>query len=75
MRITKKFLALTKFTYPHGKEHQLLHHLPEGYQEDGLGNYYIQIGGVKRIGFLPSTSKNLTIELTALETLVMSPVK
>ena len=44
MRITKKFLALTKFTYPHGKEHQLLHHLPEGYQEDGLGNYYIQIG-------------------------------
>jgi len=44
MRITKKFLALTKFTYPHGKEHQLLHQLPEGYQEDGLGNYYIQIG-------------------------------
>ena len=44
MRITKKFLSLTKFTYPHGKEHQLLHQLPEGYQEDGLGNYYIQIG-------------------------------
>ena len=44
MRITKKFLALTKLTYPHGKEHQLLHQLPEGYQEDGLGNYYIQIG-------------------------------
>jgi hypothetical protein len=44
MRITKKFLALTKFTYPHGKEYQLLQQLPEGYQEDGLGNYYIQIG-------------------------------
>jgi hypothetical protein len=44
MRITKKFLALTKFTYPHGKEYQLLHQLPEGYQEDGMGNYYIQIG-------------------------------
>jgi hypothetical protein len=44
MRITKKFLALTKFTYPHGKEHQLLQQLPDGYQEDGLGNYYIQIG-------------------------------
>ena len=44
MRITKKFLSLTKFTYPHGKEHQLLHQLPKGYQEDGLGNYYIQIG-------------------------------
>jgi len=44
MRITKKFLSLTKFTYPHGKEYQLLHQLPKGYQEDGLGNYYIQIG-------------------------------
>jgi len=44
MRITKKFLSLTKLTYPHGKEHQLLNQLPEGYQEDGLGNYYIQIG-------------------------------
>jgi len=44
MRITKKFLSLTKFTYPHGKEYQLLDRLPKGYQEDGLGNYYIQIG-------------------------------
>jgi len=44
MRITKKFLTLTKFTYPHGKEHQLVPQLPEGYQEDGMGNYYIQIG-------------------------------
>jgi len=44
MRITKKFLALTKLTYPHGKERQLLCHLPEGYQEDGMGNYFIQIG-------------------------------
>lgn len=44
MRITKKFLKLTKFTYPHGKEHQLLQQLPKGYQEDGLGNYYLQIG-------------------------------
>ena len=44
MRITKKFLALTRQTYPHGKERGLIHHLPEGYQEDGMGNYYIQIG-------------------------------
>ena len=29
----------------------------------------------KARGFLPSNSKNLTIELTALETHVMSPVK
>ena len=44
MRITKKFLALTRLTYPHGKERGLLQQLPEGYQEDGMGNYYIQIG-------------------------------
>ena len=44
MRITKKFLALTKKTYPHGKEHELIPHLPKGYQEDGLGNFYLQIG-------------------------------
>ena len=35
----------------------------------------VGFGGVKRIGFLPSTSKNLTIELTTFETLFMSPVK
>lgn len=44
MRITKKFLSLTKKTYPHGKEHELMCHLPKGYQEDGLGNFYLQIG-------------------------------
>lgn len=44
MRITKKFLSLTKKTYPHGKEHELICHLPKGYQEDGLGNFYLQIG-------------------------------
>ena len=44
MRITKKFLSLTKKTYPHGKEHELMCHLPAGYQEDGLGNFYLQIG-------------------------------
>jgi hypothetical protein len=44
MRITKKFLSLTKKTYPHGKEHELMSHLPVGYQEDGLGNFYLQIG-------------------------------
>lgn len=44
MRITKKFLALTKKTYPHGKEHELIDHLPKGHQQDGLGNFYLQIG-------------------------------
>ncbi len=44
MRITKKFLQLTRFTYPHGTELGLLKNLPRGYQEDGLGNYYLVIG-------------------------------
>ncbi len=44
MRITKKFLHLTRFTYPHGTELGLLKNLPNGYKEDGLGNYYLLIG-------------------------------
>lgn len=44
MRITRKFKKLTNYTYPHGTESGLLPHLPKGYKEDGLGNYYIQIG-------------------------------
>jgi len=44
MRITKKFLSLTKKTYPHGKERELICHLPSGYKEDGFGNFYLQIG-------------------------------
>ena len=63
MRITKKFLTLTKFTYPHGKEHQLIPQLPEGYQEDGMGNYYIQIGETPSTMFtchLDTADKNQT---------------
>lgn len=44
MRIVKKFLSLTKLTYPHGTERGLINQLPNGYKEDGFGNYYIQIG-------------------------------
>lgn len=44
MRITRKFKQLTRYTYPHGTELGLLPYLPEGYKEDGLGNYYLQIG-------------------------------
>ena len=44
MRITKKFLQLTRFTYPHGTELGLLKNLPKGYQEDEHGNYYLLIG-------------------------------
>lgn len=44
MRIARKFKQLTRYTYPHGTELGLLSYLPKGYKEDGLGNYYLQIG-------------------------------
>lgn len=44
MRIKRKFLQLTKKTYPYGTEKQLLQYLPDGYQIDSVGNYYLQIG-------------------------------
>lgn len=44
MRIRKKFLELTKQTYPHGTEAQLEKFLPDGYQTDCFGNYYLQVG-------------------------------
>lgn len=44
MKITKKFLQLTKKTYPHGTESQLKNHLPNGYKIDKWGNYFIEIG-------------------------------
>lgn len=44
MRVARKFKQLTRYTYPYGTEKGLLPYLPEGYVEDGLGNYYLQIG-------------------------------
>ena len=44
MRIKRKFLKLTKLTYPNGTENMLENHLPEGYKKDTHGNYYISIG-------------------------------
>ncbi len=44
MRIARKFKQLTRYTYPYGTEQGLLPYLPEGYKEDGLGNYYLEIG-------------------------------
>jgi hypothetical protein len=44
MNITKKFLQLTKKTYPHGTESQLKNQLPTGYKQDKWGNYYLEIG-------------------------------
>jgi len=44
MRITRKFIQLTKKTYPHGTESQLEKYLPEGYTKDQFDNYYIVVG-------------------------------
>lgn len=44
MNVKKKFLKLTSKTYPHGTESQLKNHLPNGFKEDGSGNYFIEIG-------------------------------
>jgi hypothetical protein len=44
MKIRKKFLQLTKRTYPHGTEDLLKQHLPQGYKTDEFGNYYMEIG-------------------------------
>ncbi len=44
MRIRRKFLQLTKSTYPYGTETLLEKYLPKGYKEDGLGNYYLEVG-------------------------------
>jgi hypothetical protein len=44
MKIRKKFLELTSFTYPSGFEFMLESHLPEGYKKDIYNNYYLVIG-------------------------------
>lgn len=44
MKVKRKFLKLTKYTYPYGKENLLKDHLPKNYKEDGLGNFYFLIG-------------------------------
>jgi hypothetical protein len=47
MDIRKKFIKLTKKTYPYGTESQLASHLPQGYFKDSHGNYYYKIGKSK----------------------------
>jgi hypothetical protein len=47
MDIRRKFLKLTKRTYPYGFEDQLASHLPQGYFKDRHGNYYYKIGESK----------------------------
>lgn len=44
MRIKRKFLQLTRKTYPKGTESQLEGFLPDGYKKDSYGNYYLVLG-------------------------------
>ncbi len=44
MKIRKKFLQLTKMTYPYGTEQFLESFLPDGAQMDKFGNYYLSVG-------------------------------
>lgn len=44
MNIKEKFIELTKQTYPHGSEDELLQYLPNTISADEFGNYFIQIG-------------------------------
>jgi hypothetical protein len=44
MRIRRKFLQLTKWTYPYGTEFCLESYLPKGYKQDENENYYIVVG-------------------------------
>lgn len=44
MNIKNTFLQLTSKTYPHGTELELYKYLPSGIQEDGFGNFYIEVG-------------------------------
>ncbi len=44
MRITRKFLQLTKYTYPHGTEHLVKTYLPKDIETDSYGNYFYIIG-------------------------------
>jgi hypothetical protein len=44
MKVKKKFLQLTKYTYPYGTEGFLKSFLPSEFQQDYFGNYFLLIG-------------------------------
>lgn len=44
MKIRKKFLQLTRMTYPYGTESFLESFLPDGIKMDKFGNYYLSVG-------------------------------
>jgi putative aminopeptidase FrvX len=47
MNVKETFLKLTSYTIPHGMEYTMEKYLPKNIQEDGNGNYYLQIGESK----------------------------
>lgn len=49
MNIRKKFIELTKHTYPYGYEDELVNFLPESIQKDEDENYFLKIGESKTI--------------------------
>jgi len=49
MNIKQLFLDLTEYTIPHRSEHTLEKFFPKGIQEDGCGNYFMQIGDSRTI--------------------------
>lgn len=51
MNVIEKFLELTKWTIPYGKEHELKPLLPKEIKRDNFGNYYIQIGDKTSVMF------------------------
>ncbi len=44
MRVRRKFLQLTSYTYPYGTEAFLKSYLPDGIKTDEFGNYFMVIG-------------------------------
>lgn len=44
MRIRRKFLQLTSWTYPYGTEYTIESYLPKGFKRDENENYYLTIG-------------------------------
>lgn len=44
MRIRRKFLQLTSWTYPYGTEYTAESYLPKGYKKDENENYYYVVG-------------------------------
>lgn len=43
-KLIEKFIQLTRYTYPHGSEEELVKFLPQNLEKDEAGNYFLKIG-------------------------------